>query len=53
MKKQDIIGIVGGSLLILFSYLDKDWQYFWFIAGIVIILWSLVSIVAAQMNDHS
>lgn len=52
MKKQDIIGIAGGSLLILFSYLDKGWQYFWFIAGIAIILWTLVSIIVTQMNNQ-
>jgi hypothetical protein len=43
MSKQDFLGIIGGILLILFSFLDKQWSLFWLIAGIGILLWTLGS----------
>jgi hypothetical protein len=49
--KQDILGIAGGILLILFSFLDKEWSLFWLIAGIIILLWTLGSFFTSLFGD--
>jgi hypothetical protein len=48
MKKDDIIGLVGGLLCLCLSELDPGWGLFWFAVGILLIVWTLASMRKAR-----
>lgn len=48
MKKADVYGIVGGILCLGFASLDEGWRILWAIAGILLIIWSVVSAFSSK-----
>ena len=41
MKKDDLIGIIGGLVCLGLSQVDAAWSGFWLIAGVVLLVWSI------------
>ncbi|GAB4152022.1 MAG: hypothetical protein Tsb009_27710 [Planctomycetaceae bacterium] len=44
LKKDDVVGLVGGLICLGLSEIDRGWGLFWFVAGVGLIAWSVVSI---------
>ena len=50
-RKRDLQTLFGGLCLLSFSYLDKDWSYFWIAAGVIMIGWSLVTMLQPRTGN--
>jgi hypothetical protein len=43
MRRDDVLAILGTFILAVMAWLDPGWRWFWAIAAIVMLLWSLHS----------
>ena len=51
MKRNDILMLIGAAFLVGLSYLDRQWEMFWFCSGIGIAIWTLIAILK-QSDDQ-
>ena len=49
-RYDDLLGIVGGFVLLGISWLDAGWAGFWMLAGVVMIIWSVGSFLVKKLG---
>ncbi len=45
MSREDRWGLFGSLFLFAVAYYDQQWRVFWAVAGIIIFLWTLYTVL--------